>query len=502
VKRRSGIWLVLAMALIGGVLADASESAKQDPAIYSYNVISAEEIRNNAATGPITYEYVDITGDLELKGDKYGSFIIKNSTFEGNVSFLATNIINKATFYNTSFSKNANFTATNFDGDVDFSCCHFHEAANFSDSTFVEGSVFDYATFDKDVDFAGTRYEKFVSFYNVTFAGNTTFFLSQFDGTYANFENTTFLRNLDFVESKFVAPLSLVWARLWKNADFHDSKFNGGVNGRDISFLGDVGFSRCHFSEESSFRNNSFNGSADFANSRFDGPSLFNNSIFRGNAIFDGVQFFGTSDFTDAQFSKNFSMNSTKISTMLLDGATFSPASRLFLAKADINRLMVKWSQIKDNLYYDTSAYLSLVKNYRDMGTSDADDCYYQFRSLTQDSRSWGWAKILDILANITCGFGVKTDRPVICSLFLILASTTILWAGRGLRSPANIAANIDMKTSYYDALYYCLAVFFTIPLPDLKTVGKYRYVPVTLRAIAWTLFALLIATLGKVMIK
>jgi hypothetical protein len=32
--------------------------------------------------------------------------------------------------------------------------------------------------------------------------------------------------------------------------------------------------------------------------------------------------------------------------------------------------------------------------------------------------------------------------------------------------------------------------------------MGLFRYVPVVLRAIAWTLFALLIATLGKVMIK
>ncbi len=132
------------------------------------------------------------------------------------------------------------------------------------------------------------------------------------------------------------------------------------------------------------------------------------------------------------------------------------------------------------------------------MGTSDADDCYYQFRSLTQDSRSWGWAKLLDALANITCGYGVKADRPVICSLFLVLASTFILWAGRGLRSPSNL----EKKASLYDALYYSLAIFFTIPLPDLKPIGNYRYVPVTLRAIAWTLFALLIATLGKVMIK
>ena len=498
VRHRYRIWLVLAMALMGGVLAEASESAKQDPCLYSHKVISAEEILNNAANGPITYENVEVIGDLELVNDEYKSIIITNSTFDGNISALGTAITNKAIFKNISFRKNASFTSTNFDGETDFSGCCFHGAANFSDSRFIEGATFDYTTFDKDVDFTAIRFDKFGSFYNVTFAGDTTFFLSQFTGTYANLEYTQFLSNVDFIRSQFSAPLSFIGAKLWKNADFHDSKFTGGVNGLNISFLGDAKFSRCHFTEETVFRNNYFNGTADFANSRFDGPSFFNNSSFRGNAIFDGVQFFGSSDFTDAKFSKIFAMNNTKISTMLLDGATFGPESRLFLAKSDINKLMVKWSLIKDILSYDTSAYLSLVKNYRDMGTSDADDCYYQFRSLTQDSRSWGAAKVLDILASITCGYGVRADRPVICSLFLVLSCSIILWKGRGLRSPASI----DNKTSLYDALYYCLAIFFTIPLPDLKPAGKYRYVPVTLRAIAWTLFALLIATLGKVMIK
>jgi hypothetical protein len=69
---------------------------------------------------------------------------------------------------------------------------------------------------------------------------------------------------------------------------------------------------------------------------------------------------------------------------------------------------------------------------------------------------------------------------------------------GNGLRH----SADKEKRTSLYDALYYCLAIFFTIPLPDLKPAGRYRYVPVILRAIAWTLFALLIATLGKVMIR
>jgi hypothetical protein len=489
---------LLIISLMYCVLANASESGKFDPCIYTHRVISAGEIQNAAANGPITYQDVNIVGDLKLSGDKYESFTIRNSTFDGNLSIKSANIMDKAIFNNVSFRKNANFTNTNFNGEADFSGSCFHGAASFNGSSFIDSATFDYATFDKDADFSVTVYEKFGSFYNVTFGGNTTFFMSQFDGSYANLENTTFAGKLNFIRSKFSAPLSLLYTKILKDADFHESKFIGGLNGRNLSFLGDAKFSRCHFYEESIFRNNYFNNSVDFSNCRFDGPSFFDNSSFRGNALFNGVQFYGSSDFTDARIDGDLGLNSSKISTMILDGVAFSPKSRLFLAKADVNKLMVKWSSIKDTFFFDASAYLSLVKNYRDMGTSDADDCYYQFRSLTQDNRNWGWAKVLDILAGITCGYGVKADRPVVCSLFLIIACTTIFWVGRGLRSPADR----EKKTSFYDSLYYCLAVFFTIPLPDLKPQGRFRYMPVFLRAISWTLFALLIATLGKVMIK
>jgi hypothetical protein len=60
----------------------------------------------------------------------------------------------------------------------------------------------------------------------------------------------------------------------------------------------------------------------------------------------------------------------------------------------------------------------------------------------------------------------------------------------------------MEKRTELSDALYYCLAVFFTIPLPDLKPQDRFRCVAVFESCLAWTLSALLIATLGKVMIR
>jgi hypothetical protein len=491
------VWFVLAIAMIGGVIVDASNNAMpNNPG--QFKMISAKDIQHDAASGPGIYDHVDIIGDLELQQNEYKSIKISDSIIEGNVSFSGSTFSDIVNFKNVKFQKNATFIGTTFDGPVDFSNSNFEKAVNFSDSRFNDGATFDYAYFNNDADFSTTRFDKFGSFMNASFAGEALFILSQFNGIYANFESTNFSKDVDFTSSQFNTFLSFVGGRIEKNADFHASKFTDVITFINSSFLGDTNFNRCHFYEESVFRRVYFNHTANFMSARFDGPSFFDGARFHDNASFDSVQFFGSSDFTNATFDRLIRMNSTKISTMSFDGATFNAKSKLFLAKADIIRLMVKWSDIHNILFYDTSAYLSLVKNYRDMGTSDADDCYYQFRRITQDLRSWGWAKILDIMAEITCGYGVRADRPVICSLFLVIACTLVLWAGNGLRS----SIHKDKRTSLQDALYYCLAVFFTIPLPDLKPAGLYRYVPVTLRAIAWTLFALLIATLGKVMIK
>jgi hypothetical protein len=309
---------------------------------------------------------------------------------------------------------------------------------------------------------------------------------------------TQFHEKADFVGTQFTSFLSFVKSKTEKDADFHASEFRSGVNFGEMSCLGQARFDRSHFSEDSQFRSINFSNDADFRSVTFDGSSFFKDTRFGDDALFDNAQFNSPSDFNGTRFGKDLAMNGTKISTMVFEGAIFNSSSRLFLSKADINRLMIRWALIKDILVYDSSAYLSLVRNYRDLGLSEADDCYYQYRKITQDLKSWGPSKILDILAYVTCGYGVRVERPLLCSLFIILGCMTVLWIGDGLKHHAIK----DQSTSMYDSLYYCLAIFFTIPLPDLKPVGRYRYVPVLLRALGWTLFALLIATLGKVMIK
>lgn len=490
------VWLILVLALMTSLVASGSEIARPNQAGPGFDEISAKDLMAN--TNPIIYDQAKIIGDISINQAEYNSIKISNSIIDGNVSFIGSTFNKKVDLKGNSFLKNVTFFGSKFVGEVDFTDSSFHGDANFSQSVFLEGATFDNVIFDKNADFSSSEFYKFGSFYNSTFEEDAAFDFSQFNGVYANLESAKFLKNASFVASTFKTYLSCCDSLFGKKADFHASEFSLGSNLINTTFLGLSRFDRCQFSRDSLFRDICFNDTVDFTSARFEGPLFFSGTMFCEDAVFNSVQFIGPTDFTDAQFYKALSMNSTKISTMVFDNSTFNESSQLFLAKADVNRLMVKWDRIKDILVYDSSAYLSLVKNYRDLGLGEGDDCYYQYRVLSQDSKSWSWSKILDILAGISCGYGVRPSHPVICSFILILLCMTILYLGNGLRHPSDK----DKKTSIYDSLYYCLAIFFTIPLPDLKPAGHYRYVPVFLRAISWTLFALLIGTLSKVMIK
>jgi uncharacterized protein YjbI with pentapeptide repeats len=489
-------FLIIAIATIAAI--DVADSLEQNHGSYQYKIIPADVLENNIDRGQVNYDWVCIIGDLNLSNRKFKSISITNSVIEGTVSFLNSKFSEKADFKRSNFFKDALFYKTIFYEIADFDGAHFHQEANFSESNFLGGGDFDRVIFGKNASFVASHFDNFATFHQSEFYGKSQFYLSEFDGLYANFGSTQFCDDVNFASTQFNSFASFVNSKMLKQADFHASKFHDGVNFGWSNFKGKARFDRSHFSEDAQFSNIRFIEKVDFRSCKFDGPCFYQNTSFDDDALFDQVQFESPSDFNRSHFDRNLSMNGTKTSTMLFEGTTFNSDSRLYLSKANIDRFMVKWESIKDILVYDSSAYLSLVKNYRDLGWPEADDCYYQYRKIAQSIKKWELSKILDILAYFTCGYGVKVDRPLLCSLFVILGCTMIFWVGNGLK---HYAAKVK-ATSIYDSLYFCLSIFFTVPVQDIKPVGRYRYIPIILRGLAWLLFALFIATLGKVMIK
>lgn len=491
------IWPILAIALTATAIACASGIAVPDQGCLQCKEITAEDIVAKVNSSPIILDRVVITDDLELNKAQYDPIKITNSVIRGNISCKGITFYGDVDFSNTSFIGSSIFNGTRFMAEANFNGSRFYGPASFNMSSFAQGGTFDFAYFGEVADFANTWFDKFGTFYNATFLGDALFYLSEFNGAYANFEYTQYLKNADFSGSHFDTYGSFEEAQFTKEADFHASKFTSGANFHNTRFLGYANFAKSHFIEDSIFSGIDFNDTALFLNAKFDGPTFFNNTIFGGNAIFDNVQFLAPADLTRDQFNKDLKMNSTKINTMTLDGSVFKEGSRLFLAKADINRLMVEWNLIKDILSFDTSAYPSLVKNYRDLGQgNDANDCYYEYRQLNQIHKALGFSKLLDAVAWISCGYGVRPHYALLCGAFVILLFSLVLLVGRGVEGFNNLHGVQLIAAS----LYYS-TIAFTANAKGLPMKGNYKYLGIAEGIIGWLLMALFLVTLGRLMI-
>ncbi len=488
---------MLAAALIAVSMANASEIAAPNPGHLQYREISAEDILAEANGSSVEYDRISIIGDLVLNESQYNSIKITNSAIVGNVSCKGIAFYGNVDFSNTSFHKNAIFNGTKFMAEANFNSSRFYGVASFNMSRFSEGATFDFAYFNGVADFANVWFDKFATFYNATFFEGAQFYLSEFNGAYANFEATQYLKDADFSGSLFNTYSSFEGAMFGKRADFHASKFTNGANFYETEFLGYTTFVRSHFIEDSIFSGVCFNNTSAFLNAKFDGPTYFNDTEFCGNAVFDSTQFLAPTDMTGAKFDNDLMMNSTEITKMVLDGSVFNEKSRLFLAKADINKLMVSWSLIKDNLHYDTSAYLSLVKNYKDLGqSSEANDCYYEYRYLSQNNKGIGFSKLLDVVAWLSCGYGVRPHYALYCGVIIILVFSLVLGLGKGVEGFKDLHGRQLVAAS----LYYS-TIAFTANSKGLPLKSHYKYLGIAEGIVGWLLMALFLVTLGRLMI-
>ena len=487
---------MLMMALIAAAIAGASETNTPDQGRIQYAEISAKEVQANAKTGPVIYDQVAVIGDLELNSTQY-NLRITNSRITGNITCSGTTFGEKVDFSNTLFEGDAAFNGTKFLSEANFNCSHFEGDTSFNMSTFIKGGTFDFASFTALQILPMSGFDQFGTFYNASFLGDAQFYLSQFNGAYANFEETRYLGDAHFSGCQFNTYSSFAGAKFERTANFQGSKFVNGASFQYAKILGSANFARSHLTEDSLLSEMYFGDSADFTNTKFDGPLFFVNTRFCGDALFNNSQFLAPTDFSGAQFDKDLAMNNTKINTMMLEDSVFSVGSRLFLAKADLNRFMVSWSQIQNILSYDNSAYLSLVKNFRDIGqSSDANDCYYEYRYLNQNRKGIGVSKFLDMVAWITCGYGVRPHHALACGAVVILIIALIIWSGKGLEGFNDLSEQQKVTSS----LYYSL-IAFTANGKGLPFKGNYRYLGIAEGILGWLLMALFLVTLGRLMI-
>jgi hypothetical protein len=179
-----------------------------------------------------------------------------------------------------------------------------------------------------------------------------------------------------------------------------------------------------------------------------------------------------------------------------------------------VNRNPLSWDQIKDHFVYDDIAYLSLVKNFKELGNfEDADDCYFQFRSESQDKKPWSHSsKYSDILSKLAFGYGVHPEYALSWMFILILVFTGIYGLGNGIQESTNYTCPCiiekteqrkSMKDRFVYGFYFGLMVFtFQSRAGKLRPTGYYKWIAITEGIFGLLLFGLFIVSLSDILIR
>lgn len=184
------------------------------------------------------------------------------------------------------------------------------------------------------------------------------------------------------------------------------------------------------------FNSTTFNGDAYFGSSAFNDYAYFQSSAFNGDADFNGGTFNKEASFNDVVFKSNTTFNSSQFKgDALFENTTFH--GKLSLTRARYDKLFFRWNNIEGGLVYDDAAYMTLMKNFKDLGyLEDYDSCYVQYR---KDHRKQPWPavgsweafirKTIDYPLEWFYGYGKKPFNAFFISLGIVIAFAFYWWA-------------------------------------------------------------------------
>ena len=494
-------WLSAALSVFF-VLSALSTSCAEE-------AVPAQEILAKvAAHEPVYYDGVLISGDLDLTalpGEQISeSFALVNCTIP-NVSFFGVTFAQDAAFWGTTFG-NVSIEKAIFSGQADFSNATFG-SASFSGCAFRQPVFFEGALFKNNVSFEDAAFSLDAFFNAARFLGRADFNYSHFD-SYSYFLATLFEGDALFSDVDFSGAVDFSVASFSRQANFIRSRLTEPYFGNAL-FSGPAQFGLARFSGLSSFGNAFFADEAGFGLARFSDAAYFSGAVFQDLALFGLTKFEDIVTFQEASFEADLNFKGASISALLFEKADLADGSRIILNDTDVSRFRARWDEIEDNVAWEPGAYLALVENYRRLGWSrDEDDCYYQYRRLNQAGKGWAWSKIIDILAWLSCGYGVRPGYAVAWSLITILCFGLVFWKGDGIRRSSRPLSgpaeeeSLPERATLRNALFFSTMVFLSQGPIDFLPVGRHRYYVILEGIIGWLLLALFLVTLGRVMIR
>ncbi|MDM7934454.1 MAG: pentapeptide repeat-containing protein [Methanothrix sp.] len=464
----------------------AAEPGAPERSIQAQDLVAA--VRSGEA---LSYDNITITGEMNLsglQGPVRQPIRITNSHFRG-----------PARFEGVVFSEPLEISGCTFQDNVSFAKAQFLGDARLSGTRFLEQADFGYASFGGVAYFTDAQFLKDCSFGSVVFGGD------------AIFSGSTFDRDVDFNFAQF-SRLSSFWNASFEDVSFLESQFAGHTTFLDARFYGNATFAGTRFESDVVFRSAQFLEGSTFGLSSFEGLADFGDVHFNRTAFFGGVKFSDLAYFVNSRFEGDLIMEEARFYSMRLDNATFADGSRIDLDSADFTKFVVHWDVIRERMVYNGAAYLALVKNYRSLEWfDDADDCYYQYRRISQDREPWGWAKLYDIISWLSCGYGVRVSYTIFWCLFTILFFGVIFWAGKGMNKfeiegveiPGNSGLRPSSRVSLTDAMYFSIAMFTTSQAPvNTYPVGFYRHLAMAEGILGWFFLGLFVVVLSGVLIR
>ena len=279
------------------------------------------------------------------------------------------------------------------------------------------------------------------------------------------------------------------------------SVIKGNVFFDHSAFSGLVDFDGTVFDQAANFSDSHFQEDAGFSESKFQGEANFSRAHFATEANFSRARF-NDADFGRAAFHRSLNLTNAKVYTLRLSDVFFAEGSSINLKDFNFNRIVVRWNTIREHLPFNGSVYLTLTRNFRNLEQfEDEDDCYYQYRKEKQARKSRLFPKLIDQLAWLSCGYGVRPSHTVILSLALILLFTGIFWGGHALQ-PAAAAAHGAASISINDAFYFSSMEFMGRSPQNISVVEGYEFLTVIETLVGWLLMALFLVTMSKVMLR
>ena len=323
-----------------------------------------------------------------------------------------SNIIGDMNLDNTVFTNSIDFSGTSFHGDTRLVMAQFRDEANFAQTHFYKNANFGQVQFYQDANFAGAKFDEEANFREASFEKDAKFSNDQFSKE-AGFSGAIFAGDAYFTNAKFVEDIDLAEANFSKEVFFRNVQFDGSTNFRDTEFHGDrTDFMSSKFSKSANFKNANFTGDAWFIGARFIDVVDFTDVNFKGNLSFTSTEFYKESDFNKANFYSYISLNHTKF-----------------------NGFRVHWNSIKNHSVYYDYEYKELINNYKNIGwLLDASECYYDYRNYQREKKPIGISKLLDSVAWLYCGYGVRPGYTIICIVLLVLIFGIIYKHGDGIR--------------------------------------------------------------------